>query len=174
MELKPGDIFFKSGGTLLDSVINFFQSLWSGDNRSVFTHTGVVLDCSGNTFETSEWRTGSYNLSASQGRKTVVAIFRHGMMGYTPAIRGCVAVDYLNGWIYPYWRLPLFALGLAKFIHGRNRVCSELVAAFLNATGMRSRPAWGVSVDQLIDEIHGAPGWELIYLGFGWEGNNVK
>jgi hypothetical protein len=162
MKLQPGDVFFQTSGTWLDSIINFFQSLWSGDRRSVFSHCGIVIDEDGTTFETSTWRTGFYNINSRRGRKTVVYVVRHMFMR-----RLKIAFPNLSGRIYPYWRLPLFALGLAKYIHRRNMVCSEIVADFLYNVGIR-RSYWGVSVDDLVDQIQSDPAWGEVYFEFGW------
>ena len=166
MKLEPGDVFFQTSGNILDIIINFFQSLWSGDNRSIFSHCGIILYHDGETFETTGWRTGFGNLSTRQGNKTIVAIYRHREMRE-------LAFDFsarLAGRIYPYWRLPIFALGLGRLIHGTNMVCSELVAEFLKRTGVRSKSPWGVSVDRLHDELQADNNWKLVYQGFGWEG----
>jgi len=165
MKLQPGDIFFQTSGTTLDIIINFFQALWSGDKRSIFSHTGIVVNEDGTTFETSPWRTGYFNLNSRRGRKTIVAILRHTHMRYLQTnLHAC----YLNGVIYPYWRLPLFALGLAGIVHWRNMVCSEIVADLLTNLGLR-KSRWGVSVDKLLDDMMSDPNWEAVYQGFGLE-----
>ena len=167
MKLKPGDIFFQTSGTWLDAIINFFQSLWSGDKRSIFSHCGIVAASDGATYETSMWRTGFYNLKSRQGRKTLLCVMRHKNMDhvqylYTPHLSGTLHA------IYPYWRLLLFAVGLAKHIHLRNMVCSEIVACFLYSHGMTDT-YWGVSVDDLWDQVQTNQDWETVYLKFGWE-----
>jgi len=163
-KVKSGDIFLLAGSGWLDKIINFFQALYSGDKRSQFTHSGIfILDGMGYTFETTYWRTGQHNL-LEEHPGSHIKILRWKGMNLPRVLEGFEAVKDQGGRIYPYHRLALFALGLARWIHWKGMVCSEIVACFLAAAGAREG-YWGINVDQLNDDTDINPEWKVVYEG---------
>ena len=160
--LQPGDIFLLNSGGWLNKTIDFFQALYSGDHKSDYIHSGVILDAEGKTFETTPWRTGNQNLFTTYpGSILLIARWK----GITPTglVSGYGTVRDQMGKIYPYHRLLLFAVHLARWIHWNGKVCSELVSAFLNGAGF-TRQVWGVNVDDLHDEIVNNPAaWTIVF-----------
>lgn len=161
--LRAGDIFLMEGEKFLDRLINFFQALWNGDRRSSCTHAGVILNDSGDTLETTNWRTGFLNLFTDHPGDSVMVFRWQGMNPWLAYVSGDAVADQV-GRIYPYQRLVLFTVGLAKYIHWRGMVCSELVARFLVACGARGS-WWGINVDLLHDDCLNSKEWKLIYHG---------
>jgi hypothetical protein len=163
VNIKPGDIFLLEGTGWLDRFINFFQALWNGDGKSNYTHSGIILDEYGTTFETTEWKTKCLNLFSDHPGSEVI-IFRWKNMTQPAFAQGCLNVGDQLGKIYPYFRLLLFATHIAKWFHWKKTVCSELVAKFL--VGARARGSWwGINVDLLHDDCMAGDDWVLIYSG---------
>ncbi len=73
-------------------------------------------------------------------------------------------ISKLNGKIYPYPRLFLHAIGLAKFILWKYPVCSELVAKFEFECGIRMN-LWGINPDNLADEWRISKYYDVIFEG---------
>ena len=162
-KVEAGDIFLLAGTGWVDRIINFFQALYSGDTKSEYTHCGVVLGEDGTVFETTRWRTSIRNLFADSSGSQV-KILRWSDMSPPKVELGYMAIEDQLERIYPYHRLALFALGLARWLHWKGMVCSEIVACFLAAAGERDG-YWGVNVDQLNDEYTVNREWEVVYVG---------
>jgi len=84
--------------------------------------------------------------------------------------KGWDAVKGENGKIYPYWRLLLHLIGLARWIHlGSDTVCSELAEKFLiNAgytMGLAKKNWWGLTPQELVDEWNISKYINIIFEG---------
>jgi len=176
--LRPGDVFATRNPQALGRGINAVQWVWSHDGKSTFSHTGIILDTKGTTFE-ALWTLRKGSIYDYVGEKVCIA--RWG--GMTDEIAK-QALDTLmaeqEGKIYPGWRVPLHIVPpVAKFLTwgGRFAVCSELTAKFLyiihqqNGWTDQYETKWprhshycGTNPDMLSDEWHRWRGW-----GIGFE-----
>ena len=168
-ELKQGDIFATRNPMALGRFINFFQKLWSKDNKSKYSHAGIVTDgLRGITFE-SLTRITYGNLDKYRGKEIIIA--RYTNMTPERYLMGWASIKHLNRKIYPYHRLPLYLIPfMAKYVHITNRpVCSELVAMFLYHAGLRkSKYYFGINPDDLVDRWKIHKNIDIIYEGL-WE-----
>jgi hypothetical protein len=165
IELRPGDQgCVHSDGTIPD-LINLFQMGLNPDHNSVYSHAFTLTDSNGNTFE-SRKKIGHYHIDDYIGMPMVIA--RHKLM--TPELfqRGYDYVKVHDGATYPYMRLVLHALRLAKYIHWKHPVCAELNDKIEVGCLLRT-DWWGVNPDNLSDRWHRETGlYEILYEGF-WE-----
>ncbi len=158
IELRNGDVFAVNTD-------NFFQRFWSWDDESKYNHAGVIIGATGETFE-SLATIGRYDLSRYAGRPILIA--RHMEMDERRYSYGWDEVKGLEGAVYPVFRLLLHFLRLAKYIHWRYPVCSELVGKFLYGAGLW-RKWWGITPDNLADVWSISKHYEVIYEG-KWNG----
>ena len=161
--LEQGDIFLLEGVNWFGRVTNWFQALWSRDGKASHNHAGIIVKQDGMTFETTEYETKCLNLFADHGG-SIIQLWRWRGMTASKFVAGLCEVREYEGKMYPYHRYLLFAVGLAKWIHFKGVVCSELAARFLKGAGERSG-FWGVSPDMLHDRFKHSPEWEIIYEG---------
>ncbi|MEM3452015.1 MAG: hypothetical protein QW835_00110 [Candidatus Hadarchaeum sp.] len=162
--LTLGDLFFVDGGSLLSRAINFFQRLKSADWESTFSHVGLVLDCNGTIFHAAKKEICRENLFQVYPSMECAIVRPRASVS---AIRSAVGeIMRYEGEVYPYFRLFLHLIGLARFIHWRNTmVCSELVARFLYYLGIRHRYWFGTTVDQLWDELCHHRDFDTVFQG---------
>lgn len=148
IELRPGDPFVvHSDGTVPD-MVNLFQSIWSPDHKSEYSHSGFVMSPDGETFE-SRKRIGRYHLKDFEG--CPIFIVRHALMTPERFQQGWDYVKKHEGAIYPVMRLALHAVGLASYVHWKHPVCSELECKFEVGAYLR-REWWGKTPDNLADQ----------------------
>ena len=162
-ELKPGDVFCSQNPMMLGRMINAVQKFHSKDNKSEYSHSGVILDSSGTTFE-ALWTNRKQNLfEAYKGKKVLIG--RH--VDMVPAIFavGWVGVKKHEGKRYAWHRLPLFFIPfVAKYANAGLCVCSELTMKFL--CHCRLAPAWkGWTPDDVADMIIKWREYETIFEG---------
>ncbi|HQM30630.1 MAG TPA: hypothetical protein PLR20_14880 [Syntrophales bacterium] len=159
--IRKGDVFAVKTNSALAGIINFCQKVWSWDSESKYNHAGVIIDETGKTFE-SLAKIGSYDLSQYEGQCIIIA--RHKEMDDSKFEYGFLKVKGLDGAIYPVLRLLLHLVRLAKYIHWKYPVCSELVGKFLNAAGLW-RKWWGITPDILADVWTISKHYDVIYEG---------
>jgi hypothetical protein len=124
----PGDEFATRNPMALGAVINFVQRAKAADDESAYTHTGIVLAHDGTTLE-ALWKVKRQNLwEAYRGER--VLIVRNLAMTQALFSAGVDAVIPHFGQWYPAHRLMLHLAGIAKWIHWKRLVCSELTAKF--------------------------------------------
>jgi hypothetical protein len=148
IQLQPGDCFVVKTDSKLAGLVNWGQALWSHDNRAEFNHAGIVVKEDGTTFESLS-RIGHYYLGRYAGSRILVV--RYGEMIPERFWFGYGQVKRYDGKLYPFWRLPLHLVNVAKFIHWTHPVCSELVGRFLNAAGITPNTGWGTTPDDWAD-----------------------
>lgn len=166
IELKSGDIFASSLPGILGTLIKGAEKIQSHDSEASYSHTGVILNWEGTTFE-ALWKISRQNLwDAYQGTNVLIARYKD--MNQAAFNRGFNSIKVQEGKIYPVTRLLLHALNLAK-IHLPNRmVCSELTACFLIMAGaqtMGGRNPYGITPDELVDEWRISKYFDIIYEG---------
>ena len=159
--LTEGMLFAVNSKSWLACGINWFQKAKSTDNESHYNHAGIIVTGDGDTFEAlTKIRFGS--LDAYKGKDVIIA--KHKSMTREMFIEAWPEISKLNGKVYPYPRLFLHAIGLAKFIHWKYPVCSELVAKFEFECGIRKN-WWGINPDHLADEWRISKYYDVIYEG---------
>ena len=161
--LKPGDIFCTRNPMLLGRVINFVQKFFSADNESRYSHSGIVCNSDGTTFESLSTIRFS-KLDAYVGKQIIIG--RHERMTLKTFNSGMKAVKKHVGQIYPYHRLFLHLFRpAAKYIStGGFPLCSELVCKFLYSA--KFVDAWkGKNPDDVADMIRRWKEWEIVYEG---------
>jgi len=157
-ELRPGDEFATKNPMALGRLINFAQKVKAFDNDSRYTHSGIIIDQQGATLE-ALWTVRTQNIwEAYKGER--VLIVRNVHMTLPVFVAGfCKVRPHIGQW-YPVHRLLLMLIGVAKWIHWKGIVCSELAAKFEagcaeylgddEAYGFM-RNHYGVNPDNLVD-----------------------
>ena len=162
MKLKAGDCFVVRGDTSLSYLIRVFGNFWSSDGECSFNHAGIIIDPDGSTFE-SKSRIDHYNVEQYKGSQ--ILIVRHKKMTFDMFCKGLTSIIHLDGVRYPWWRLGLHLVHLARFFNRSGiPVCSELVGMFENGAGLR-KTFWGLTPDNLADEWRISKHYEIVYEG---------
>lgn len=163
IELKPGDIFCSRNPMMLGRAINAVQTIWSKDNKSEYSHSGIILDSKGTTFE-ALWTNKKQNIfKAYAGRNVLIG--RHRNMSSEVFEKGWEGIKKHEGKWYAGYRLPLFFIPfLAKYINFGLGVCSELTMKFLYKAGLAE--AWkGWNPDDVADMINKWKDYKIIFKG---------
>ena len=163
MALVSGDILLLSGKRWDSRTIRWFQSLWAKDGRVDYDHAAVVVS-KDVLFEATTPTIGLYNIEPEHYLGSTVKVFRCNGMTFARAVEGRKYIFKLSGLKYPVYRLFLFALRLARFIHWKRMVCSEVAAKFLTDAGFYDR-WWGVDVDQLHDYMESDSRFVVVFEG---------
>lgn len=164
ISLLPGDVFLTSNPQMLGKLINLVQLVWSKDNQSKYTHSGIILDSTGGMIEAT-WTTRRGNIFEEYHNKRIL-IARHDEMDNEAFARGWDAIKKHEGRWYPGYRL-VFALipPVAKFVNFGQAVCSEYTAKFLN-NSVYCPDVWkGQTPDDIHDMVRNWKGWSIPYEG---------
>lgn len=167
--IKEGDVFCTNDPRPgLSTCINFLQKLWDVDNRSSYSHAGIITDVGGNTFE-ALWTVKRQNIFIDYKDKDVL-IGRVVDMDSSKFDTGMRKVLKYEGNIYPFYRLFLHMLPpLAKYVStGRYLVCSELVGKFLKYSGAGKGHLTyykGLNPNSISDMIRKWDVWEVVFEG---------
>lgn len=154
MELKPGDFFAVKGSGFISWAINFFQQIWARDNKSEYSHVGLILDSGGTTMEAIPSGTlGSQNLfEAYKGCEVLIARYDK----LTPKLHEAALEalrEEFEGEGYPFYRLLLHIFPPLAKLHFMGRaVCSEVVNYYRWKLGSRHRHWAGSNPDTCVDE----------------------
>jgi len=159
--LSRGMEFAVNSGSNLARAINCAQKIKAVDNESCYNHAGIIVSSRGRTFE-ALWTIGFSDLDQYIGCEMIIVC--HKLMSEPRFAAAWPKIAKLNGKIYPFLRLPLHAIGLAKFVHWKYPVCSELVAKFEVEAGLRKN-WWGINPDHLADEWRISKHYEIIFEG---------
>jgi hypothetical protein len=165
--LSKGMVFAVYSGSTLAKAINVCQKVKSTDNESIYNHAGIIVGETGRTFE-ALYKIGYSDINQYKGCQ--VLIVKHCLMDEGRFQGVWPEIDKLDGKIYPFPRLFLHLFGLAKFVHWKYPVCSELVGKFEVEAGLRKN-WWGLNPDHLADEWRISRYYDTIYEGI-WEGIN--
>lgn len=170
--LCPGDEFATRNPMALGALINLCQAAKAADNESTYSHTGIITDIFGSTLE-ALWTVSSQSLwEAYRGSK--VLIVRNINMTPDVYVAGMKKIRGHIGQWYPVHRLALHLLGLAKWVHWRRIVCSELTAKFeagcaeligLDRASGFMRNYYGVSPDNLTDRWRESRYYTTVFEG---------
>jgi hypothetical protein len=175
INLKLGDTFETKNPMALGFMINGVQFLHSKDNKADKSHSGIIINANGDTFEAGIKVPGKFfhvygsrNIYKDLGPNASIKIWRYTGPCKMPMKE---AIDFLRakyeGRIYPYWRLPLFIIPwIPKFVHFTDKpVCSESKSMYYQLIGARDYTPWGVNPDTLDDEQREWRDYELVFEG---------
>lgn len=171
-KLQPGDVFGTRNPMALGRAINFIQRIWSKDDESKYSHSGIIIDEDGATFE-SLWTINTSNLfKIYTGKEVIIARPIKNIIEIQPITRKekstaikKLIVEHKGQW-YPFWRLPMhFFPPLAKIAWANRPVCSELTAKYLWYIKMRHHQWASTNPDTLADEWRNWKGYEIIFEG---------
>ncbi len=166
IKVRPGDVFASSLPGVFGWMIRLGQKVQSADSEASYSHTGIILDSAGKTYE-ALWTVRSQNLFEAY-RNNNVLIARYKGMDSPAFNRGYKIVKTQEGKIYPAWRLFLHALNIGKIHIANRQVCSELTALFLIMAGAQTlggRNCYGITPDELVDEWRISKYFSIVYEG---------
>jgi hypothetical protein len=170
-KLQPLDFFCTQGAGFIGFGIRQITKNMSPDRECEFNHAGLLPDGSTCTLE-ALWHVESKNLFEHyEGCKILIGRYKN----LTPE-KYLTAIKSIHQHIdqsYPKRRLFFHLLNLAHHIHWINSVvCSELLAKALFNAGARDHNWWGVTPDNIADEIEHelnedrtGPKYEIVFKG---------
>lgn len=171
VKLQPGDCLLVASNGIFGSAIRQAQGLIDrvkGETDPVpYNHAAIIIYGVRTLESLSTIRTGS--VDDYQGQRAMV--IRHRGMTESASQRGFSSTFHHIGKRYPFWRLGLFLLGLARPLHFLDwPVCSELVAQFIKGAGLQlgfNNECWaGVSPEMLEDAARDENGqFEIVWEG---------
>jgi hypothetical protein len=162
MDLKTGDCFLVHRRTLLGKMIDVVETFWSKGDKCLYSHAGLIIHKGGTTLEVLQPRVASQNFYEAYSRHQVMVV-RYTELTGEKLNKGISRVYQHYGHLYPYWRLPLEGLRLAKFVHWNSVFCSELVAQFLWYVGARDYHWFGVDPEDLEEEFRHWKNYQIIF-----------
>lgn len=162
LKLMPADVVATRSEALLGTAIRFVQKAKASDDEATYNHTLTILAPSGRMIEAVSHIQEGNLYEAYRGQRVLVARWVH--MDDLHRAMVCDAVTKYEGRRYPWSRLFLHLLGLAKYVHWNVPVCSELTAYGLYVAGAR-RNWWGVMPDDLADEWRISRHYEIVFEG---------
>jgi len=156
----------------LGSLINICQAARAVDNESQYSHTGIITDSRGTTLE-ALWTVSAQNIWDAYAGNRVLIVRNINM---TPPVfaAGFEKIRKHIGQWYPVHRLLLHFLGIAKWIHWKRIVCSELTAKFEagcaeylgpDKTAGFLRNYYGVNPDNLTDRWRESRYYTTVFEG---------
>ena len=170
--LCRGDEFATRNPMAIGNLINICQAARAVDNESYYSHTGIITDPHGTTLE-ALWTVSSQSLwEAYEGAKVLV-VRNYNMTPDVYAAGFGTVRSHIGQW-YPVHRLVLHLLGLAKWVHWRRIVCSELTAKFeagcaekigLDRASGFLRNYYGVNPDNLTDRWRESRYYTTVFEG---------
>lgn len=161
LKLEPGMIFCSKNPMWLGRAINGIQTFWDVDNKSEYSHSGIITSKLGGTFE-SLWTIRRSLIDNYKGQKVLIG--RHKLMNQFFFDKGMKSVLCHKGQWYPFWRLIFHMIPpIAKYISsGAFPVCSELAMKFLCGAGMADN--WkGWNPNNVADMIRKWDDWEVVF-----------
>lgn len=165
--LMPGDIFCTANPMWLGKAINAAQRFFDPDNEAKYSHSGIITERDGSTFE-ALWSAKKSSLQQYAGKQIIIGR-NEKMTEMAFAVAHAEILKHKGQW-YPFHRLFFFLIPpLAKYVHLLDRpVCSELAAKFLCHAGILKRWA-GKNPDYIADMMTLWQEWTIVYEGI-WEG----
>lgn len=162
IKLEKGDVFLTRNPMMLGRMINAVQRFWSQDNKSVYSHAGVIISEEGDTFE-ALWTIKASHIKEYEGKD--IAIYRHKYMTHNKFYKGMKVILGHKGKIYPFYRLALMIFPpAAKHLSFGGIVCSEVLGKFLNGCGTDIQ--WrGLTPDGSHDFMKNHRDFDLVFQG---------
>lgn len=161
-KLKAGDCFCTRNPMMLGRAINVVQKFHAKDNKSQYSHAGIMIDPEV-SFEALYTNRRQDFFNAYAGRQVLIG--RHKYMTANIFQKGWRGVKHHEGQLYAGHRLFLFFIPLmSKYLSLGLAVCSEMTMKFLCKAGLTD--AWkGWNPDDVADMIHRWRDWEIIFEG---------
>jgi hypothetical protein len=164
IKVQRGDVFCSTNPMWLGRAINAIQWFWSEDGESKYSHSGIICNATGTTFE-ALWTVRSRNFFEAYTDDNVIIA-----RPVCPEVKKLDALDKIirthRGQWYPFWRLGMHLFPpLAKVAIMDRLVCSELVAEYLFLAGVRHDQYKGTNPDQLADEWREWKRFNVIFEG---------
>lgn len=175
--LRFGDVFCTGHPMWFGRVIQTIQAFWSKDGKAIYSHSGIILDEAGITFEALMTYRCQNLFEAYAGVPTIIARPKEPDVGWQqdPAAAAYELFEKYNRKWYPGWRLLLHVFPpLAKISLIDMPVCSELTALYEKAIGVREYPAFGTNPDTLADEWKKWKSFDVIFEGVLCGENSIK
>lgn len=185
--LRPGDYFCSTSvgensgfwATMLSSSIRAVERKKSRDGNAFYTHSGIIVNQTGKTFE-ARMRYGYYDIDDYLGGPIIIG--RHVAMtssrfksGMIAPYHNDLALYRLDGRKYPKRVLVMMLLGIARLFRPTGKpVCSECVAIHMLKCGI-AKLAKKVGVwedrtpDDIADMINNWSGFVIVFEG-NWPG----
>jgi hypothetical protein len=175
--LNAGDIVLTRNPNWFGKIINFIEAMQSLDHRSRYGHSLIIVNGAGTTFEALAPRIRYRNFWECYVG-TDVCVGRWNTLDHDRFTKGFQAVAKHEGQPYPTWRLFLHLLGLAKVVHWKIPVCSELCVKFLNYAlrddNMYEFDHWfGWQPDDLYHAMRAWKHFDIIFEGTLLEGMKI-
>lgn len=177
IEIRPGDYFCVRTKSPISMPIIIMEKRFSIDKQAEYNHAGIIVKSDGTTYESLK-RIAHYDINFYRGCKILIA--RHRFMTEEAFEKGYKEVLRWNRKAYPWWRLLLFPVGMARCFHPLGiPVCSELsrehqvhsgvvdaelIAMHLEAAGVK-QDGYGWTPDQLADEMRKSKFYDVIFEG---------
>ncbi len=163
-KVEPGDIFFTENSWMFNWLINLYQKQSSQDGKSEYGHAGVIIDFHGNTFEALSTYRIQKLFKAYKGQKILIG--RHKNMTPDKALYSYNAVQWRLGKRYPWWRIFMLGLGLAKWFNvTKLGDCSETMYEQLYYAGICDKNWGGKTPDNGADMVRDFKGWSTVFEG---------
>ena len=164
LDLRKGDLFLSRNPMMLGRIINANQKFWSTDNKSKYSHAGIIIDRYGTTLE-ALWTFKYQNLYEGY-KDTEILIARHKEMTSNVFNKGYDAIKHHIGQWYPFYRIILMIIPpIGKYIHWNRIVCSEANYKFINKCGLSNDEWFGKTPDNLHDLVINSKDYDIIFEG---------
>lgn len=162
--LKAGDMFCSAfPGAKLGFLIKAAEKIMSKDFHADMSHSGLILNSKGDTWEIL-WRLKTQNFfEAYEGCNVLVV--RYKKLKDVKHFKAIKDLSKHDGQIYPVHRFLLYLTGLARFVHWSRLVCSEFVAKYLYYINARHKHYWGTTPDILSEEFRNYKIYRIIFDG---------
>lgn len=162
IKLEKGDVFLTRNPMMLGRIINSVQKFWSQDNKSIYSHAGVIISENGDTFE-ALWTIKAAHLKEYKNKEIV--IYRYKNMNSKKFKNGMESILENKGQIYPFHRLVLMIIPpLSKYINFGMAVCSEIFGKFLAGAGVDVK--WeGMTPDSAHDFVKNHRDFDVVFQG---------
>lgn len=179
IELQTGDVFCSSNPAFMGKIINRYQKFISRDDKSTYSHAGIIVKKDGTIFEAVHKNSINNLFKEYEGKKVVIARYTKFEPGYIDSIVDDLIYEF-EGRKYRYHRLLLHLIPpFAKYLNikKKNLVCSELVGEFLYRSHLfcgheedgylwpRHKHSRGTNPDTLSDEWHRWKYFKIIFEG---------
>lgn len=151
-------------------MIRGMEGLYNTDHNPVmYSHAGLIIDETGTTFE-SYWTVTRHNMfDRYTGHDILIA--RYNQINDIKFDHGFECIAKHEGEFYPIQRLLFYAFGVAKMVHWKKYVCSELVARYLHEVCKWDlifdfEEYFGMTPDNVMDVIRSQPRYfDVVYEG---------
>jgi len=170
MKFMTGDYWCVNSKSFMTAPIIAMEKRMSLDHAAEYNHAGILVKPPadpekdwGTTYEALR-TIGHFHLRQYEGCKIIIA--RHTGMTPEKFQKGYKEVLRWNNYAYPAWRLLLYSIGLAKYLHGIGiPICSELVAEHCFHSDLSVADGYGWTPDALADKFKQYRCYDVVFEG---------